>query len=445
MWGFETDAEYQAKLDWADEFMRTEVEPLQYVINHPLDLKDPVRQELIPPLQEEVRRRGLWACHLGPELGGPGFGQVKLALLNEILGRTGPGPTVGPIVFGCAAPDTGNAEILAHYGTEAQRERYLKPLLEGTMFSAFSMTEPQGGSDPKTFTTRAVLEKGEGEAGGEWVISGEKWFSSNARWAELLVVLAVTDPEAEPFRRMSMFLVPSNTPGVEFVRHVGVSGWVEGEIDGKPGGDHSYIRYNDVRIPRENILGEVGHGFLVAQTRLSGGRVHHAMRSVGHMQAAFAMMTERAASRFTQGEVLANKQLVQEMIAETWMKIQQCRLFVMQTAWKIDKYNDYKAVRKDIAAAKIVASRTLVDVATTALQLHGSLGISDEMPFVSMIVNGLHVGLADGPSEIHKVTVARELMRGVQAHEGVFPSQHIPALAEQARALYADTLARHGR
>jgi acyl-CoA dehydrogenase len=435
MWGFETDPEYQAKLDWAEEFMRTKVEPLQFVINHPLDLSDPVRQELIPPLQEEVRRHGLWACHLGPELGGPGFGQVKLALLNEILGRSGPGPTVGPIVFGCAAPDTGNAEIIAHYGTDEQKERYLKPLLEGTMFSAFSMTEPQGGSDPKTFRTRAVLD------GDEWVINGEKWFSSNGRWAEILVVLAVTHPDAPPSRRMSMFLVPTSTPGVDFVRHVGVSGWVEGE----GGGDHSYIRYNDVRIPKDYILGGAGEGFLVAQTRLSGGRVHHAMRSVGQLKAAFEMMCERVQSRFTQGEVLAKKQLVQDMIAESWMEIEQLRLFVLQTAWKIDKYNDYKQVRKDIAAAKILASRTLVDVATKALQIHGSLGISDEMPFVSMIVNGLHVGIADGPTEIHKVTIARELLRDVAPHEGLFPSQHIPALVEQARELYADTLARHGR
>ena len=435
MWQFETDSEYQEKLDWADEFLRTRVEPLQYVISHPLDLSDPVRRELVPPLQEEVRKQGLWACHLGPELGGPGYGQVKLALLNEILGRTGPGPTVGPVVFGCAAPDTGNAEIIAHYGTLAQQDRYLKPLLEGTAFSAFSMTEPQGGSDPGVFTTRAELQ------GDHWVISGEKWFSSNARWADVLVVLAVTDPEAPLARRMSMFLVPTDTPGVEFVRHVGVSGWVEGG----GGGDHAYIRYNDVRIPRENILGGEGEGFVVAQTRLSGGRVHHAMRSVGHMKAAFDMMQERAVSRFTKGERLADKQLVQELIADCWMKIEQCRLFVLQTAWKIDKYNDYRKVRKDISASKVIASRTLVDVATAALQVHGSLGISDEMPFVSMIVNGLHVGLADGPSEVHKVTVAQQLLRTVAPHEQLFPSQHIPTLAEQARLLYADTLARHGR
>lgn len=439
MWDFSTDPEYQEKLDWADEFMRTRVEPLQYVINHPLDLRDPVRQELIPPLQEEVRRHGLWACHLGPELGGPGFGQVKLGLLNEILGRSGPGPTVGPVVFGCAAPDTGNAEIIAHYGTPEQKELYLKPLLEGTAFSAFSMTEPQGGSDPKVFTTTAVRD------GDSWVLDGYKWFSSNARWAELLVVLAVTDPHAEPSRRMSMFLVPTSTAGVEFIRHVGVSGWVEGDVDGEPGGDHSYIRYNQVRIPQENILGKPGEGFLVAQTRLSGGRVHHAMRSVGAMQAAFDMICERALSRTTQGERLADKQLVQDMIAEAWMAIQQVRLLVLHTAWKIDQYNDYKKVRADIAAVKAMASRVLVDVATKAVQIHGSLGLSDEMPFVSMLVNGLHVGIADGPTEIHKLTLAREVLKSYQETDGLFPTQHIPALREQARELYGPTLAKYER
>jgi acyl-CoA dehydrogenase len=439
MWDFETDPDYQDKLDWADDFMRTRVEPLQYVINHPLDLTDPVRQELVPPLQQEVRRHGLWACHLGPELGGPGFGQVKLALLNEILGRSGPGPTVGPIVFGCAAPDTGNSEILAHYGTPEQKERYLRPLLDGTMFSAFSMTEPQGGSDPKVFTTTATLD------GDEWVINGEKWFSSNARWAEILIVLAVTDPDAAPSRRMSMFVVPVATPGVTFVRHVGVAGWVEGAVDGQPGGDHSYIRYEDVRVPRDALLGDRGAGFQVAQTRLAGGRIHHAMRSVGHMQMALDMMCERALSRFTQGERLSEKQLVQDMIADAWMEIQQFRLLVLQTAWKIDKYNDYKRVRLDISAVKSVAARVLQDVAAKAVQIHGSLGLSDEMPFVAMLVNGLHVGLADGPTEIHKIAVARQVLAGYDPAPGLFPTGHVPALKEQAAALYADTLARHGR
>ncbi|GAA2403778.1 acyl-CoA dehydrogenase family protein [Actinomadura vinacea] len=435
MWDFETEPGYQEKLDWADRFMREHVEPVQYVINHPLDLADPVRQELVPPLQEEVRRNGLWACHLGPELGGPGYGQVKLGLLNEILGRTGPGPTIGPVVFGCAAPDTGNTEILAHYGTPEQKERYLGPLLDGTMFSAFSMTEPQGGSDPKVFTTTARLD------GDEWVLDGEKWFSSNARWASVLFVLAVTDPDAQASRRMSMFLVPAGTPGVEFVRHVGVAGWVEGE----GGGDHSYIRYREVRLPRDALLGERGSGFKVAQTRLAGGRIHHAMRSVGHMRMALEAMCERAVSRVTDGERLGRKQLVQDMVAEAWMEIEQLRLFVLHTAWKIDKYDDHRRVRRDISAVKVMASRVLTDVATKAVQLHGALGLSDEMPFVAMLVNGLHVGLADGPSEIHRLLIGRELLAEAEPAEGLFPSGHLPARRALAAERYAATLAAHGR
>ncbi|RRQ29003.1 acyl-CoA dehydrogenase [Rhodococcus sp. Eu-32] len=434
MWDFETDPEFQKKLDWADTFMTNEVEPLQYVIKHPLDLSDPVRQKLIPPLQEEVRRHGLWACHLTPELGGLGYGQVQLALLNEILGRSGPGPTVGPIVFGTAAPDTGNAEILAHFGTAEQKAQYLKPLIDGTMFSAFSMTEPQGGSDPKVFATTAV------DDGDAWVINGEKWFSSNARWADVLLVLAVTEPDAHISRRMSMFVVPTATPGVEFLRHVQVAGWVEG--DG--GGDHSYIRYNDVRVPKDALLGERGQGFGVAQTRLGGGRVHHAMRSVGHMKLALDMMCERALSRYTQGEQLAQKQLVQKMIADAWMDIEQFRLFVLQTAWKIDRYNDYDRVRMDISAVKVIASRVLSDVATKALQIHGSLGLSEEMPFVSMLVNGIHVGLADGPSEIHTVGVAKQLLRQYESTDGLFPTRHIPTLTEQAEKKFAHALTDEG-
>ena len=266
MWDFETDAAYQADLDWADNFVRQEVEPLEFVIPHVLDVSDPVRQELIPPLQEAVRARGLWATHLGPELGGQGHGQVKLGLLNEILGRSG----MASIIFGCQAPDTGNAEIIAHYGTEEHKKKYLQPLLDGQIFSTYSMTEPQAGSDPKEFTCRAERD------GDEWVINGEKWFSSNARWASFLIVMVITEPENAPYQRHSMLIVPADTPGITIVRNVGIAGWDQ------PGeGGHAYIRYEDVRVPLENLLGDRGGAFVVAQTRLGGGRIHHAMRTVG--------------------------------------------------------------------------------------------------------------------------------------------------------------------
>ena len=328
-WDFETDPEFQAELDWVDEFVRDEVEPVDRVIDHAWDMSDPVRQALIPPLQEQVRERGLWATHLGPHLGGPGYGQVKLALLNEILGRS----HSAPIVFGCQAPDSGNGEILAHYGTDELKKRYLEPLLRNEVVSAFSMTEPRGGSDPTGFVTRAELD------GDEWVINGEKWFSSHANFASFLVLLAVTEPDEERHRRMSMFIVPRDTPGVEILRNVGLYGHQKGH------GTHSYIRYTDARIPADHLLGGRGEGFNVAQTRLGGGRIHHAMRTVGLVKTALDQMCERALSRVTQGETLARKQLVQAMIADSWIQLEQFRLLVLRTAWRIDKWNDYQRVR----------------------------------------------------------------------------------------------------
>jgi acyl-CoA dehydrogenase len=421
-WDFETEPEFQEELDWVEAFVREEVEPVDFVVKHAWNMDDPVRQRLIPPLQEKVRERGLWATHLGPNLGGAGYGQVKLALLNEILGRT----HSGPIVFGCQAPDSGNAEILAHYGTPELRRRYLEPLLRNDIVSCFSMTEPQGGSDPTQFVTRAELD------GDEWVINGEKWFSSHANFASFLIVLAVTDPDEPAHRRMSMFVVPTATPGVNILRNVPVYGHSEGT--------HSYIRYEDVRIPKDHLLGGRGDGFVVAQTRLGGGRIHHAMRTVGVVKRAFDMMCERALSRVTKGEVLARKQLVQEMIADSWVQIEQFRLLVLRTAWKIDKYNDYQRVRADISAVKAAMPAVLHDVASRALQIHGSLGVSDEMPFGAMVLESFHMGLADGATEVHKVTLANQLLKEYKPTDDLFPTMHLPKLRAQAHERYDDIL-----
>ncbi|MEY2570633.1 MAG: acyl-CoA dehydrogenase [Acidimicrobiaceae bacterium] len=424
-WGFATDPEYQTELDWVDGFVRREVEPLDHVIWHPFDLKDPVRQALIPPLQEQVRARGLWACHLGPHLGGPGYGQVKLALLNEILGRS----KCGPMVFGCQAPDSGNAEILAHFGSEELKAAYLAPLLRNEIVSVFCMTEPQGGADPTQFTARAELD------GDEWVINGDKWFASHARFASFQLVLLVTEPDNVAHQRMSVLVVPADTPGIEIIRSVGLSGQREEE------GVHGYIRYHDVRVPAANLLGERGQGFLVAQTRLGGGRIHHAMRTIGLAKRAFEMMCERAVSRTTKGELLAAKQLVQEMIAESWTQIEQFRLLVLQTAWKIDACNDYQQVRGDISAVKAAMPRVLHDVASRALQVHGSLGLSNEMPFGEMVLESFHMGLADGPTEVHKTTLARQLLKGFKPSDDLFPTQHAPKRRAEALVKYADVLA----
>ena len=280
-WDFETDPEYQRLLDWASNFVTTEIEPLDLVLGDPFDKSDRRAMAIVKPLENQVKEQGLWACHLGPELGGRGYGQVKLALLNEIIGRS----RWAPSVFGCQAPDSGNAEILSHYGSSAQKARYLRPLLDGEISSCYSMTEPHGGADPTLFRTKAT------RSGDEWVINGEKWFSSNARYASFMIVMAVTDADVTAYKGMSMFIVPAETPGVEIVRNVKVIGEREGR--------HAYIHYRDVRVPADHLLGDEGAAFAIAQTRLGGGRVHHAMRTIAQVKAAFDMMCERAVSRTT--------------------------------------------------------------------------------------------------------------------------------------------------
>jgi len=424
-WDFETEASYQERLTWVEEFVRTEVEPLDYVVADPYDVRDPLRKLLIPPLQSRVQDEGLWAAHLTPELGGGGFGQLKLALLNEILGRT----RCGPIVFGCQAPDSGNSEILSVYGSESLKRRYLDPLIRNEIVSAFSMTEPQGGSDPTAFTTEATLD------GDEWVLNGEKWFTTNARFATFLLVLAKTDPGAPAHRTMSMFVVPSDAPGIEILRNVDVVG----QSMASPA--HAYIRYRDVRVPAENLLGKRGDGFVVSQTRLGGGRIHHAMRAVGMMRHALDMMCERAVSRQSGGKKLGEHQLVQAMLAESWIQLQQFRLLVLQTAWKIDKHRDYKMVRADISAVKAALPGVLRDVVGRAIQLHGALGVSDELPLASMALESFHLGLADGPTEIHKTTLGRLMLAGYEPATGSFPTAHVPTRRSEALHRYEAQIA----
>jgi acyl-CoA dehydrogenase len=428
-WYFETEPEFQEQLDWIDRFVTEEIEPIDHVIEHAYDVSDPLRNALIKPLQQQVKDRGLWACHLGPHLGGPGYGQLKLALMNELLGRS----IAAPVVFGCQAPDSGNAEILAHFGTDDLKKRYLEPLIAGDIMSCFSMTEPQGGTDPTQFRTRAVLD------GDEWIISGQKWFSSHARFADFLIAMVVTDPDNPPHQRLSAIVVPRDAPGLEIARHVGVWGEKEGQ------GAHDYVRYNDVRVPADHLLGPRGGGFVVAQTRLGGGRIHHAMRTVARVKWAFDRMCERAISRTTTGgEALSRQQLVQAMIADSWIEIEQFRLLVLQTAWKIDRYNDYKRVRADISAVKAAMPKVLHDVASRALQIHGSLGISEEMPFGELVLESFHMGLADGATEVHKVTLARQLLSRYQPSTDLFPSYSLPVVKAKAEEKFAAAIKEHG-
>lgn len=423
-WDFETDPEFQKRLDWAHDFVATKVEPLDLVLGNPYDKSDARAMRIVRPLQDEVRRAGLWACHLGPELGGQGYGQVQLALLNEILGRS----RWAPSIFGCQAPDSGNAEILARYGTPEQRARYLRPLLDGEISSCYSMTEPQIGSDPGMFVTRATRD------GDSWVISGEKWFSSNARYASFFIVMAVTDAQRGTRGGMSMFIVPAETPGLSIVRHVGVGGEDVGE------GSHGYLRYADVRVPADHLLGGEGDAFVIAQARLGGGRLHHAMRTVGRVRQAFDALLERAASRQLRRGPLGSHQIARERIAESWLQMEQFRLLVLRTAWLIDKHQDYDAVKKDIAGVKALMPQVLSDVARRTLHLHGSLGVSNEMPFASMVIEAEVLALVDGPTEVHQLTLARELLAEVTPHQGLWPSAHLPTRRAAARQQWADVL-----
>jgi acyl-CoA dehydrogenase len=423
-WDFRTDADYQETLNWVDRFVTEEVEPLDLVLGDPYDKSDRKAMALVRPLQEQVKARGLWAAHLGPELGGQGYGQVKLALLNEILGRS----RFAPSVFGCQAPDSGNAEILAHYGSKGQKEKYLQPLLDGLISSCYSMTEPQAGADPILFTTAAVRD------GDEWVITGEKWFSSNARYASFYIVMAVTNPDVSAYHGMSMFIVPADAEGLEIIRNVGVGTETEAHAS------HGYVRYRDVRVPADHLLGDEGGAFVIAQTRLGGGRIHHAMRTIAQVRKAFNMMCERALSRETRNGPLASLGVVQEQIADSWIEIEQFRLLVLRTAWLIDEYRDYKRVRKDIAAVKVAMPKVFHDVVQRAMHLHGALGVSNEMPFAGMLLRSEVMALADGPTEVHKITVARQVLKDHSPVDTPFPSGHLPTLREGARRRLASAL-----
>jgi acyl-CoA dehydrogenase len=329
----------------------------------------------------------------------------------------------GPIVFGAQAPDTGNSEILAHFGTPEQKRKYLEPLLANEIVSCFSMTEPQGGADPTAFTTAAVRD------GDEWVINGEKWFASEASHASFYIMMVVTDPDAaSPYDRASMFIIDTDTPGIEIIRNHG--------FYGEPAPSHAHLRLTDVRVPHSAMLGEQGKAFAIAQTRLGGGRMHHAMRTIAQAQRAFEMMCERVVSRTTKGEQLAAKQMVQEKIADSWAQLRMFRLLVLETAWLADEANDWKAIRKNVSAVKMLMPGVLHDIASRALHLHGSLGISTEMPFSRWVINSFHIGLADGPTEVHKMVVAKEVLKDVKPYDGHFPSYIGYEEERRARDLY---------
>jgi acyl-CoA dehydrogenase len=422
-WDFSTDPEFQEQLDWMRDLVRDEVWPIETVFD---ELGEDGFRRAIAPLQERVKQRGLWAAHLPPDLGGQGFGQVKLGLMHEILGSS----PFAPAVFGNAAPDSGNSEILALAGTPDQKERYLHPLLAGDLRSAFSMTEPEtAGSDPTLLQTRAVRD------GDDWVINGHKWFSTNGSVADFLIVMAVTDPDARPHQRASMIIVDVDTPGVNIVRDIPTMEHPAQHF-GRYGG-HAEIVYDNVRVPADALLGGEGEGFLIAQHRLGPGRIHHCMRWLGVSKRAFDMLCERALSRYAFGSVLSDKQTIQNWIADSAAQMQAARLMTLHAAWRMDN-EGASAARTDISLIKFFGANVLFDVVDRALQIHGALGYSTDLPLEAMYRYARAARLYDGADEVHRQSVARQILRGYEPHE--VPSEHVPTRREEARARFADLL-----
>jgi alkylation response protein AidB-like acyl-CoA dehydrogenase len=367
--------------------------------NEPVfDREDEDAEALVKDLRAEVKAAGLWAPHIGPEAGGSGRGFVPYAFLNELIGRS----VWAPLVFGCQAPDAGNAEILNLFGTPEQRERWLRPLVAGDVRSFFSMTEPEvSGSDPTGLRTTAVRD------GDDWVVEGHKWFSSGAEGAAFAIVMAVTDPEAPPHRRMSQIIVPAATPGVEIVRAIPVMGH-----RGRGWSTHCEVRYRGVRVPLANTVGEPGDGFRIAQKRLGPGRIHHVMRWLGQMQRAFELMCAYALRREVFGGPLAAKQTVQNWIADSAAEIQACRLLTLDAAARIDGGDE---ARVEVSVIKFFAARVLNDVIDRAVQAHGALGLTDQTPLARMYADARAARLYDGPDEVHRMVVSRRVLKAFEA------------------------------
>jgi acyl-CoA dehydrogenase len=359
-----------------------------------LDREDAAADRLVRELRDEVRELGLWAPHVPPEAGGTGTGFLDYAYLNEHIGRS----LWGQLVFGCQAPDAGNAEILHLFGTDEQKERWLFPLVAGRIRSFFSMTEPEvPGSDPTTLRTRAVRD------GDDWVIDGHKWFSSGAQGAAFGIVMAVTDPDAPPHARATQIIVPAATPGVEIVRPITVLGHA-----GRGWTTHCEVRYTGVRVPVGNTLGETGSGFRIAQKRLGPGRIHHVMRWLGQMERAFALMCSYALEREAFGGPLAEKQTVQNWIADSYAQIHACRLMTLDAAHRIDGGDE---ARVEISAIKFFGAQALQDVIDRAVQVHGARGLTDETPLGHMLTTARAGRIYDGPDEVHRMVVARRVLK----------------------------------
>ena len=374
-------------------FVSAEVQPLEGLMAGPWKTIEPELRRV----RARAKEAGLWAPHLPIALGGLGLALPDYAHVSEELGRT----PLGHYAVNGQAPDAGNMELLALAGTDEQKERFLKPLAEGEIRSCFSMTErDRAGSNPTSLGTKAVLE------GGEWVVDGDKWFTSSADGAEFAIVMAVTEPEGPPHLRASMILVPLATPGFQLVRNLPVMGHAG---EGWP--THAEVRYTGCRVPEANLLGGRGAGFALAQERLGPGRIHHCMRWIGICERAFELMCRRAAQReLSPGKPLGTKGIVQEWIAESRAQINAARLLVLHAAWKME-HEGAREARVEISTIKFFVAGVLEDVLDRALQVHGALGMTDDTPLAFWYRHERAARIYDGPDEVHKAVVARRVLR----------------------------------
>jgi len=348
-----------------------------------------LRQEI----RDKVKQAGLWAPHLPEEYGGCGLSFLEHAYMNEVLAYA----TGAASLFGVVAPNSGNQKILLKYGTEEQRKKWLVPLTEGTMQSGFSMTEPDNaGSDPRSIKTTATRD------GDEWVINGHKWFTSNGLAADFLIVMCRTDDPGGPADRnakMTQIIVPTDTPGVNIIRDI--------EVWGRSG-DHVEIIYENVRVPVDNQLGQTGSGHQAAQDRLGAGRVYHCMNSVGQMWRAFDLMVERASTREVHGGLLRDKQFIQGFIADSYIDIQTSRLMTIHCAEQMESGAD---ARTEISALKIYVPAAYSRVVDRAIQVWGAAGVTGDLPLAGMYQGARTLRLADGPDEVHKILIAKNVLK----------------------------------
>ena len=391
---FAPSPDVQQRRERLAEFMEAQVYPNE----HALAAEDDAAEALMRELQGKAKAAGLWAMFIGPDGGGTGTGFLPYVYLNEVIGRS----LVAPRVFGCQAPDTGNAEILHEFGTPEQKARWLRPLVAGEIRSFFAMTEPEvSGSDPRGLRARAE------RTGDTWVINAHKWFSSGAEGAAFAIVMAVTDPDAPAHERLSQIIVPADTPGLEIVGAIPTLGH-----RGRGYNTHCEVRFTNVRVPISNTLGQAGDGFRIAQKRLGPGRIHHVMRWLGQMQRAFDLMCDRALAREVFGSALAEKQTVQNWIADSAAEIQACRLLTLQAAHRLDAGDE---ARVEISLVKFYAARVLHEVIDRAIQVHGALGLTDQTPLGAMYLAARTMRLVDGPDEVHRMVVSRDVLKTYRA------------------------------